>query len=132
MTAITLDHVNIVTDDLPGTACFYRDLLGLDVRDGPPPLAPSDVQWLYDGQGRAIIHANRHGAQAVVARDTSAAATGAIHHVAFSCTGYSAMEAKVAAMGLAVRTNALPSIGLRQMFVEDPNGVLLELNFFGD
>jgi hypothetical protein len=28
--------------------------------------------------------------------------------------------------------NEVPAIGLRQLFTLDPNGVLLELNFFGD
>jgi hypothetical protein len=28
--------------------------------------------------------------------------------------------------------NHIPTIGLRQIFTEDPNGVLLELNFFGE
>jgi hypothetical protein len=28
--------------------------------------------------------------------------------------------------------NTVPAVGLRQIFTLDPNGVLLELNFFGD
>ena len=36
------------------------------------------------------------------------------------------------ALGIDHRTNALPAIGLRQIFVYDPNGVLLELNFPAD
>jgi hypothetical protein len=30
------------------------------------------------------------------------------------------------------RINRVPAAGLRQLFVHDPDGVLLELNFFGD
>ena len=50
-----LDHVNIITDDLDGTARFYAELLGLERRDGPPPLTPLTAQWMYDDAGRAII-----------------------------------------------------------------------------
>ena len=35
-----LDHVNIITDRLDETAEFYKALLGLERRDGPPPLTP--------------------------------------------------------------------------------------------
>ena len=46
-----LDHVNIITDDLAGTTRFFVDLFDLDVRDGPGPLPPAHVQWLYDEAG---------------------------------------------------------------------------------
>ena len=36
------------------------------------------------------------------------------------------------ARGLAHQDNLVAAIGLRQIFTMDPNGVLLELNFFGD
>ncbi|MES2303275.1 MAG: VOC family protein, partial [Pseudomonadota bacterium] len=40
MNVNALDHVNIITDQLDGTAEFYRTLLGLERRDGPAPLTP--------------------------------------------------------------------------------------------
>ena len=44
-----LDHINIITEDLDGTARFYADLLELERRDGPPPLTPETAQWMHDG-----------------------------------------------------------------------------------
>ena len=41
-----LDHVNIITDDLDGTAKFYEDLLGLERRDAPPPHLPLPAHLL--------------------------------------------------------------------------------------
>jgi catechol 2,3-dioxygenase-like lactoylglutathione lyase family enzyme len=129
----TLDHVNIVTDDLPGTARFYAEVFGLDVRDGPAPSRPDKVQWAYDDQGRAILHLNATGAFQVFKRDvTPGETTGAVHHVALKCAGHAEMVARLEARGLAHSFNDVPSIGLRQIFVVDPNGVLLELNFPGD
>lgn len=55
--------------------------------------------------------------------------TGALHHVAFRCDGYDAMLARLARLGLAYRTRDIAPIGLRQLFVHEPNGVLLELNY---
>jgi catechol 2,3-dioxygenase-like lactoylglutathione lyase family enzyme len=58
--------------------------------------------------------------------------TGSIHHVALGCEGYDEMLARLDAAGLTSRTNEVTAIGLRQIFTMDPNGVLFELNFFGD
>jgi catechol 2,3-dioxygenase-like lactoylglutathione lyase family enzyme len=126
-----LDHVNIVTDDLPGTAKFYADLLDLEARDGPPPSKPEDVQWMYDDAGRPILHLNRSsffrplGRVAKPGKDT-----GALHHVALRCEGSDEMIERLTARGLEHQVNEVRSINLKQIFVVDPNGVLLELNFF--
>ena len=40
----TLDHVNIVTRDLPGTVEFYRTVMGFTVIDPPAPLEPDLIQ----------------------------------------------------------------------------------------
>jgi catechol 2,3-dioxygenase-like lactoylglutathione lyase family enzyme len=128
-----LDHVNIITDDLPGTARFYADVFDLDIRDGPPPFTPDQVQWAYDDQGRPILHLNAAGAFQAFKRDARPGpATGAVHHVALRCVGHGEMEERLKARGLTYSLNAVTGAGLRQIFVVDPNGVLLELNFFGD
>lgn len=126
-----LDHVNIITDDLHGTARFYAELLDLEVRDGPPPFTPDQVQWVYDDAGRPIIHVNALGAFQVFERDARPGpATGAVHHVAFNCSGHAEMIERLETRGLDHSCNEVGSIGLKQIFVVDPNGVLLELNFF--
>jgi hypothetical protein len=56
MTVLALDHINIMTRDLAGTAAFYADLLDLRSGDGPGGLANQDVIWMYDASGRALIH----------------------------------------------------------------------------
>lgn len=65
-----LDHVNIITDDLQGTARFFVDVFGLDVRDAPAPLLPELAQWLYDDSGRAIFHINATEMQQAFNRPT--------------------------------------------------------------
>ncbi|WP_066557260.1 VOC family protein [Croceicoccus bisphenolivorans] len=127
----TLDHVNIVTGDLAGTVSFYRDVLGLEQRDPPEPLQPDLVQWLCDAGGRPIFHlvdrarmdrkgpyANKLGGQ-----------TGSVDHVALNCTGLEEMRARLDARGLDYRVGGVSGISLVQVFVRDPNNVLLELNF---
>lgn len=133
MSVNALDHVNIITDKLDETAQFYQVLLGLERRDGPPPLTPQNAQWMFDGAGRAIIHINAVDCPRTYDRAVEPGSlTGAIHHVALNCSGYDDMMARIGALGLDCQTNTVEAIGLRQIFTADPNNVLLELNFFGD
>ncbi len=133
MKLLALDHINIITEDMPGTIGFFVDLFDLDVRDAPPPLAPEHYQWLYDDQGRAIFHINSKQAPQAFERDTPAGrVTGAIHHVALRCSGYDGFIDRLVKGGITYRTNDIPSVKLRQIFFHEPNGVLLELNFFDE
>jgi catechol 2,3-dioxygenase-like lactoylglutathione lyase family enzyme len=127
-----LDHVNIITADLDGTARFYASLFGLERRDAPPPLTPANAQWMYDAAGRAIIHVNSLDCPRTYQREVSPGPTGALHHVALNCSGYEPMLERLRTAGRTFQLNLVAAIGLRQVFTLDPNGVLLELNFFGD
>jgi catechol 2,3-dioxygenase-like lactoylglutathione lyase family enzyme len=126
-----LDHVNVITDRLDETARFYADLLGLERRDAPPPLTPQNAQWMYDERGLAIVHINAVDCPRTFDRAVEpGSVTGAIHHVALTCTGFDELVARIEARGMAYQTNTVSAIGLRQVFTTDPNNVLLELNFF--
>lgn len=128
-----LDHVNIITDDLDGSARFYEELLGLERRDGPPPLTPETAQWMYDDAGRAIIHINSLDCVRTYDREiTPGDLTGALHHVALRLSGYEETLGRLKARGADFQENFVTAIGLRQIFTADPNNVLLELNFFGE
>jgi len=127
-----LDHVNIITDRLAETARFYAELLDLEERDGPPPMLPSQVRWMHDAGGQAILHLNSADCPRVFERGVAPGAeTGAIHHVALRCANFAVVLARLDARGAEYRVNDVPSIGLKQIFTADPNNVLLELNFFG-
>lgn len=126
-----LNHINIQTHDMAGTIRFYEDLLGLEPRVAPER-DPSLRQWLYTPSGQAVIHLNLWGTDNTIPRDVQPGKpTGAIHHVAFECEGFDETVEKLKARGLEYGYNEIPSISLRQLFVADPNNVLLELNFRG-
>ena len=128
MTVKTLDHVNIQTRDMAQTIRFYEGLLGL-VAKTAPRRKPEERQWLYAGD-RAVIHLNLFGTDNTYEREViPGGATGAIHHVAFECDGLDAMVARLEAKALRYERAELPEISLTQLFVVDPNNVLLELNF---
>jgi catechol 2,3-dioxygenase-like lactoylglutathione lyase family enzyme len=130
MTGTLLDHVNIQTLDVAGTARFFADVL--DLRAGPPfPGADmAQVTWMFDESDRPVIHITAPGM--TFAGDPAPVAgsgTGALHHVAFACTGHDAMLARLERLELPFRRRDIAPIGLRQIFVHEPNGVLLELNY---
>ncbi len=128
MTVNGLDHVNIETRAMAETIRFFVEVL--DLRQGDPPagLDPARIQWLFDGGGRALIHLSTPKSPDVDG-GASGRSTGALHHVALDCSGHAQMVARLDRLGLAYRSNEVASIGLKQIFVSEPNGVLLELNF---
>ena len=125
-----LDHINIISADLEGTVRFYAELLELEPRDGPPPLTHENARWMYDTSGRAIVHLNTLECPRAYDRAVDPGPTGALHHVALRCSGYEEMRARLTRRGIGHRLNEVAAVGLRQIFVLDPNQVLLELNFF--
>jgi catechol 2,3-dioxygenase-like lactoylglutathione lyase family enzyme len=123
-----LNHVNIVTTDIDGTKSFYKDLLGLAEAESPPLPPGIEVHWLADEQGQPIIHLQRHDP----ARHGAAAADGAggaIDHVAFTCLDFEGMRDRCSEMGVPFKVNEALMVGVRQIFVTDPNHVMVELNF---
>ena len=118
-----LDHVNIRTDDVPTSARYYANLLGLEPRDAPSKMTREQACWLFDQQGHAIIHLFK-GTQAP-------GLTGAIHHVALRCTGKTALLDKLRERGEKFDVCEAGG-GLTLVFLRDPHGVLLELNFTDD
>jgi catechol 2,3-dioxygenase-like lactoylglutathione lyase family enzyme len=127
-----LDHVNIIAADLDATASFYAEVFELERRNAPAPLTESQAQWMFDGEGRAIFHINSVDCPRAYERDVHPGPTGSIHHVALRCSGFADMTERLRIRGMDFQVNDLTSIKLRQIFTMDPNGVLLELNFFGD
>ena len=93
--------------------------------------------WLYLGDVAAIhiaewesytAHSRRLGIPVTV----PAPGTGVLDHVAFNAPGsqHAVLEQRLRARGLAFHPHDTPDIGLRQIFLEDPNGLKLELNFW--
>jgi catechol 2,3-dioxygenase-like lactoylglutathione lyase family enzyme len=58
--------------------------------------------------------------------------TGLLDHIAFLATDLRAMHARLRAADVRFREPTVPSLGLHQVFFEDPSGVTIELNFPAD
>lgn len=120
----TLDHVNINTSQPEKTLGFYCDVLGLvDDRDRRPDFGFPGA-WLFAGD-RAVVHLN------FVDEDPSGP-THALDHVAFECAGFVETRRELDDRGIEYRASERPNDDLFQLFVVDPNGVKVELNFRGE
>ncbi len=136
---LALNHFSIRTLDLPACERFYCDALGLRV--GPRPPFPFPGLWLYPGDTGDFAQSAVHiiaidrddpaGLQQYLGDRAEAGlqGSGAVDHVAFFGTGLAAMLARLQQHGIAVRERSVPLLGLHQVFVDDPNGVVVELNF---
>jgi catechol 2,3-dioxygenase-like lactoylglutathione lyase family enzyme len=137
--ALTLNHYSIRTTDLATTRHFYESVLGLTV--GPRPDFPFPGLWLYRGTHADVANAVVH----VIGMDkndpeglkkylgdrepSSLTGSGAVDHVAFLADGLAAMLSHLKTLGITPRERTVPSIGLHQLFLDDPNGVVIELNY---
>jgi catechol 2,3-dioxygenase-like lactoylglutathione lyase family enzyme len=117
-----LDHYNVSTRNLAATVRFYEDALGFV--NGPRPPFDFPGAWLYS-DGHPVLHLNDISPTDKQQRPDS----GVIDHVAFGSRGFEAMKKHLAQKGLEFRVNEVPNSTRRQIFLTDPNNVLLELNF---
>ena len=128
-----LNHFLVVADDLEATRDFYVDVLGLV--DGHRPPFDFAGYWIYLGD-RAVVHLAEHKDyldKVDHVRDGSAdTATGSIDHIAFEATGLQDMIETLEKHGVPARHRKVPDVNLHQIFVHDPNGVLIELNYPAD
>lgn len=137
--SLSLNHVSIRTTDVEATRRFYVDVLGLQV--GPRPEFPFPGVWLYQGPldhpSNAAVHVigidpqDSAGLQQYLGeRDPgSLRGSGALDHVAFFATDLAGMLKRLQQLGIPVRERSVPGLGLHQLFLEDPSGIVVELNY---
>jgi catechol 2,3-dioxygenase-like lactoylglutathione lyase family enzyme len=122
MSVGVLDHFNIRTRKLAETVKFYEDVLGLQNGDRPNFSFPG--AWMYS-DGRAVVHL----VDIAPTSEQQKPDSGVVHHVAFVSRDFNDMKQRLAARGMAFDTRQVPGGELWQIFVTDPNGVMIELNY---
>lgn len=121
-----LHHYTIRPADLEATKSFYVDVLGLEIGYRPPLNFPG--YWLYSaGQPTVHLIGPRESEAGLPARQP--APTGLLDHVAFSCEGLPEMKARLAGRALDYEERVIPRDRQTQLFLRDPNGIMVELNY---
>jgi catechol 2,3-dioxygenase-like lactoylglutathione lyase family enzyme len=127
-----MEHFLVLSDDIEATKRFYCDVLGMT--EGFRPQLDFPGYWLYVGD-TPCLHIGDWDAYAVwtanvgIPISARAGGTGPVDHIAFNASGYDSMLERLQRLGLEPSRNELDEIGLKQLFLKDPNGVMLELNF---
>lgn len=120
-----LDHVNlrVPPELLEPVRAFYIDMVGL--RDGPRPpvLSGSHGYWLYAGAA-AVVHLSVGSVDGLKSHGN-----GYFSHLAFACTDLAATRERLETAGIVHRVQVLDDGAQVQVFVVDPAGITVELNF---
>ena len=125
-----LQHFTIEPANLEATKDFYCDVLGLENGDRPPLGFPG--YWLYSG-GVATVHllGPRTPREGIVVRGTKKKFkdTGRFDHIAFAATDIEGVRDRLTARNVKFREQIVPRTGAAQIFLYDPDGIGVELNF---
>jgi len=117
-----LDHFNIRTRRLGDTVRFYEDILGLE--NGARPNFAFPGAWMYS-EGRPVVHL----VDISPTDEQQKPDSGVVHHVAFASRDFKGMKQRLQSKGMAFDIRQVPGGELWQIFVRDPNGVMIELNY---
>ena len=133
MTLAFMEHFLIQSEDIEATKNWYVDVLGMTV--GPSPDFKFPVYWLYVGE-RDVLHLTQGGAKVSDNRMTylgqesqAIRGSGVIDHIAFRANGLEDTIAHFRRLGVEFKERQVNDQGLYQLFLLDPNGLKVELNF---
>ena len=120
-----IDHINIKAPAalLEQVREFYCAVLGLV--EGPRPDFPSPGYWLY-ARECPLVHLS------VGPETTARPAAGFLDHVAFRAEDLETFLARLDTLDIDYRCSHIPELDLTQLFLRDPAGTGLEINFAGE
>lgn len=129
-----LNHFFVRCNDLERSKDWYCKMLGFSEMPRPP--FPFKGYWLGIN-GKIQIHMGQHGIDnsdlyyVGSPPDAATSNTGVVDHIAFLADKPDEFRQRFESMKMDYRERALPDFDLYQMFFKDPDGLTIELNFFG-
>ena len=130
-----MDHFSIRTIKLEESKDFYETVLGMSVGDRPPLDFPG--YWMYVGK-MAVVHL-----VGIDEDDPSGLIEylgdvdlddldggGAVDHLAFRASDVDELKSRLEKLKIPYREREVPDMNLQQVFVEDPNNITIELNYY--
>jgi catechol 2,3-dioxygenase-like lactoylglutathione lyase family enzyme len=134
----SLHHCSIRTPKLRETRDFFIDIL--ELKDGDRPDFPFPGAWLYIDDA-AVIHLigidpdDPSGLEQYLGGDIHPEAlqgSGAFDHFAFNINDPDTLIGHLEKNGYPYRERQVPNTNLFQIFVKEPNGITIELNYWGE
>lgn len=128
-----LDHFLVQTHDMAMTRDWYASVLGMQA--GYTPDFKFPVVWMYIGE-QDVVHITEGGKNVSENRkaylgqqSTDTHGSGAVDHIAFRATGLKDTIRHLTELGVDFNQRQVNDQGLYQLFMLDPNGIKVELNF---
>jgi catechol 2,3-dioxygenase-like lactoylglutathione lyase family enzyme len=128
-----IEHFLVQSTDIAATRDWYVRVLGFE--EGWHPDFKFPVCWLYLGD-RDVIHVTEGGAavsenrKRYVGQESQATSgSGVIDHIAFRAAGLRETMAHLKRENVEFKARQVSDQGLYQLFLFDPNGIKIELNF---
>jgi len=126
-----MEHYLVLTDDIDATRDFYVRALGMHVGPRPPLGFPG--YWVYVGETPCIHIAEwqtytAHSLEQGIPVSARAHGTGPVDHIAFNAHDYDEVLGRLRTHAVAATPNDVPGGALRQLFLQDPKGVKIEIN----
>src|SRR4051812_39327610 len=129
-----IEHLLIAADDIDATRDWYTRVLGMT--SGAHPYFGFPVHWMYIGDVD-VVHI---GPSAKIAGDiqkkylgrtsqATAQGTGAIDHIAFRASGLRDILEHLRREKISFSQRRANGQALFQLFLYDPNGIKIELNY---
>ena len=126
MEVATIDHVNVETDELERSAKFYREVIGL--KEGPRPDFDRPGFWMYAGE-KPVVHIIKTAPNNKMLTGSKEAS---ISHFSLQIKDFQESKDHLDALGVKYDLLEVPETKVRQIFLEDPEGVLIELIYLPD
>lgn len=126
-----LDHYFVYASDLERSKRFYGEVLGLE--NGPRPDFDFPGFWFYL-DGAPVVHVGNEDFEGGYVPEGEerriTGGTGPVDHIAFRGSDIDAFVTRFEENALRYERREIPDFKLSQLFVRDPDGVTIELNFF--
>ncbi|MDH4189065.1 MAG: VOC family protein [Betaproteobacteria bacterium] len=127
-----INHYLVRANDLERSKRFYCEVLGFEVM--PRPDFPFPGYWL-GVNGKIQVHMALHGVPNQelyylgTTPQSSTENSGVVDHIAFLATEPEEMYRRLERLGVPMRKRYFPQFQLYQIFIKDPDELLIELNF---
>src|ERR1043165_7049190 len=126
-----LHHYTLRTKKPEATVKFYTEYLGL--KEGWRPGFNFPGQWLYIGDVPTVhivtITDDEANLRGYLGNRSEVPGSGSVDHIAFRCQGLAEYQDRLTGFGIKFRERVVPNLEQHQLFIEDPNGIHIELVF---
>ena len=108
--------------DMPTSLAFYRDVLGFEVISDAPENGRCDWVWLKSGESELMLNTAYEADARPPAPDPARFAGHSDTTLYFGCEDVDAAHAELRARGVVTRESIVTDYGLKQVYLNDPDG----------